>query len=107
MPACLFRGLGQTQLDCCPFVLFTAPVHSHFLNGGCCLASLFWFQVWLQALQPDPSTGLLPAPTEVEFPAPIHWLRVSSACLLLLCEGGRVFVQLGPAGGGGEVVELR
>ena len=64
-------------------------------------------QVWLQALEPNPSTGLLPPPAEAEFPTEIRWLRLNASCLLLLGEGGRVFVQLGGADGSGEVVELR
>jgi hypothetical protein len=65
-------------------------------------------QVWLLALEPDAATGLPPAPLEADFPAPIRWMRVGAACLLLLGEGGRVFVRLGPPGqAAGDVVELR
>ncbi len=63
--------------------------------------------MWLQALDPSPATGLLPPPAEAEFPTRICWMRLNASCLLLLGEGGRVFVQLGGAQGGGEVVELR
>lgn len=55
-------------------------------------------------MHPDPATGLLPPPVQAEFPADIRWLGLSAACLLLLGEGGRVFVQ--PQGGAGDVVEL-
>jgi hypothetical protein len=63
--------------------------------------------VWLQALDPDPATTLLPAPTECTFPLPVAWMRLNAQCLLLLAEGGRVFVRLGGAAADGEVVELR
>lgn len=68
--------------------------------------------MWYQRVEPEPSTGLLPAPVEAEFPVAITWLRLNAACALLLGEGGRVFVQPAPAGGlggggGGEVAELR
>jgi len=66
--------------------------------------------VWFQALEPDLSTGLLPPPEEVEYPTPITWLRLNATCVLLLGEGGRVFVQPAPGnpgGSAGDVVELR
>ena len=43
---------------------------------------------------------------ELEFPVDIACMRLNRACLLLLAEGGRVFVQLGVASGKAEVEEL-
>lgn len=96
----------------------------HAAAPTCLLPSLFSLrshnsQVWFQAVEPSPATGLLPPPTEAEFPVAIRALHLGADCVLLLGEGGRVFVQEPPrvaAGrpggalaGGGEVaaVELQ
>jgi hypothetical protein len=87
------------QLPCEPELLALGPTHLAAAQGS---------KVWLLALEPDAATGLPPAPLEADFPAPIRWMRVGAACLLLLGEGGRVFVRLGPPGqAAGDVVELR
>lgn len=68
-------------------------------------------QVWFQAVDPSPATGLLPPPSEAEFPVPIRAVHLSADCVLLLGEGGRVFVQEPPRttsmGGGVAAVELQ
>lgn len=82
----------------------------HVVPGMTCLYSpCLWMQVWFQAVEPEAASGLLPAPLEAEYPTPICWLRINSTCVLILGEGGRVFVQPAPgaSGNGGEVVELR
>lgn len=69
--------------------------------GVCCP-----LQVWLHSLHPD-QFGLLPAPLLLEFPTPIQALCLNGRCLVLLGEGGRVFVQpIGGSTGAGGAGEL-
>lgn len=69
---------------------------------------LICLQVWLQATEPDPATALLPPPATGQYPVEIAQLFLNRHCLLLLSDGGRVFVQ--PTGdgqaGSGAVAEL-
>ncbi|KAL4434272.1 hypothetical protein ABPG75_000713 [Micractinium tetrahymenae] len=97
-----------------PVALPLPPEAEQLALGPGYLAAAQGSRVWYQGVEAEPSTGLLPAPVEAEFPTPITWLRLNASCVLLLGEGGRVFVQPAPGaagsyggGGGGEVVELR
>lgn len=65
-------------------------------------------QVWLQATDPDPASALLPLPVTGQYPVEIARLFLNRHCLLLLSDGGRVFVQptADGKGGGGPVAEL-
>ena len=69
---------------------------------------VFALQVWLQATEPDPATALLPPPATGQYPVEVAQLFLNRHCLLLLSDGGRVFVQ--PTGGSqtssGPVAEL-
>jgi hypothetical protein len=106
-PFPLASQAGWRRTCCRSFNSFiSTPLH--FSSSRSRLLSWLLPQVWLLALEPDAATGLPPAPLEAEFPAPIRWMRLGAACLLLLGEGGRVFVRLGaPGQAAGDVVELR
>ncbi len=77
------------------------------LSGFCPLRAAL--QVWLQATEPDPATALLPPPVTGQYPVEIAQVFLNRHCLLLLSDGGRVFVQrTGDNGqsGAGPVAEL-
>ena len=65
-------------------------------------------QVWLQGTDPSPATALLPPPVAGQYPVEIAQVFLNRHCLLLLSDGGRVFVQPTADGksGGGSVAEL-